>query len=109
MLSVGRIGAPQLPQREPGRTTDWPAGTRAMQTLKKLPQIAPNAAAKAANTGDDRSAPTSSMSAKTIADAAAHRPFARRRLVLRYRRGDVEASLASRSRNRDRLCCDRRP
>ena len=42
MLSAARIGVPQLAQRDRGRTIDSPAGTRAMQTLKKLPQTAPN-------------------------------------------------------------------
>ena len=45
MLSTARTGVPQLAQREPGRTIDWPAGMRAMQTLKKLPHTAPNSAA----------------------------------------------------------------
>src|SRR5579863_3701880 len=54
MLSAARMGAPQLPQRDPGRTTDSPRGTRAMTTLKKLPQTAPNSPATAVAQGDDR-------------------------------------------------------
>jgi hypothetical protein len=54
MLSRGRTGAPQAMQREPGRTTDCPSGTRAMHRPKKLPQIAPNTAAAAIATGDAR-------------------------------------------------------
>ena len=45
MLSAARTGAPQLRQREPGRTTDSPRGTRTMATLKKLPHTAPNSPA----------------------------------------------------------------
>ena len=45
------MGAPQLPQREAGRTTDSPRGTRAMTTLKKLPQTAPNSPAAAVRPG----------------------------------------------------------
>ena len=52
---------PQLPQRDPGRTIDWLAGMRAMQTSKKLPQIAPNTAANAVANGDDSKAAISSM------------------------------------------------
>ena len=54
MLSQARTGAPQLPQRDPGRTTDSPLGTRAMTTLKKLPQIAPHTAATAMAAGVER-------------------------------------------------------
>src|SRR5688572_11590561 len=61
MLSDGRIGTPQLPQRDPGRTIDRPAGMRAMQTLKKLPQTAPNSAATAVIIGEDSKAAISSM------------------------------------------------
>ena len=61
MLSKARIGTPQLPQRDPGRTIDRPAGMRAMQTLKKLPHTAPNTAATAVVNGDDSRAAISSM------------------------------------------------
>ena len=45
MLSYQAIGAAQLGQREPGRTTDSSAGKRWMQTLRKLPMQAPKAKA----------------------------------------------------------------
>ena len=51
-------------QRDPGRTTDSWRGTRAMATLKKLPQIAPNTPAITVMTGDDRIAALSSMLAR---------------------------------------------
>ena len=60
-LSAARIGVPQAGQRDPGRTTDCPSGTRAITTLQKLPQIAPNTAASAVASGDDRRAAVSSM------------------------------------------------
>ncbi len=60
-LSAARIGAPQAGQRDPGRTTDSRRGTRAMTTLQKLPQTAPNSAAVAVASGDDRRAAVSSM------------------------------------------------
>ena len=41
ILSCHLIGAPQA-QCEPGVTTDWPAGMRWMQTLRKLPMQAPS-------------------------------------------------------------------
>jgi hypothetical protein len=48
MLSVERIAAPQRGQRERGRTIDsWP-GSRAMQTLRKLPKASPNSTVKMA-------------------------------------------------------------
>src|SRR6185312_188307 len=53
-LSNARTGAPQVGQREPGRTTDSPRGTRTMATLKKLPQIAPNNPAVAVAQADER-------------------------------------------------------
>ena len=61
MLSTARMGVPQLPQREPGRTIYRPAGMRAMQTLKKLPHTAPNAAAIPVANGDDSRAAISSI------------------------------------------------
>ena len=47
MLSYQAIGRSQRGQRERGRTTDWLAGSRTMQTLRKLPTIRPEHA------GDD--------------------------------------------------------
>ncbi len=41
-------------QREPGRTIDSPRGTRTMQTLKKLPQTAPNSPAVTTREGRRR-------------------------------------------------------
>ena len=60
-LSRARTGTPHAPQREPGRTTDCPSGTRTMQTLKKLPQIAPKTAAATMANGDDSQAALSAM------------------------------------------------
>ena len=60
MLSTGRTAVPQDMQRDAGRTTDWPSGTRAMQTLKKLPQIAPHSPASTIAPGDVRNARGSS-------------------------------------------------
>ena len=42
MLSYQAIGFSQRGQRERGRTTDWLAGSRTMQTLRKLPTISPS-------------------------------------------------------------------
>ena len=47
MLSRARTGLPQAKQCEGGLTTDMPRGMRAMQTLRKLPQVAPNTTAMA--------------------------------------------------------------
>lgn len=38
---------PQAGQREPGRAIETPSGMRWMQTLRKLPQMAPQTKAKA--------------------------------------------------------------
>ena len=62
MLSTGRTGMPHAMQCDPGRTTDRPLGTRAMQTLKKLPQIAPHRPASTTAAGDVRNARGSSTS-----------------------------------------------
>src|SRR4051812_19631721 len=73
MLSRGAIGAPQRGQRLPGRTTDWPSGTRAMTTLRKLPTMSPTAAQTATVTT------TSTVSARRRApdaDTAAGRNVA---------------------------------
>src|SRR5450432_3417977 len=61
MLSAARTGAPQPSQREAGRTTDSPRGTRSMQTLKKLPHRAPNTPASAVARGDERNPALSPM------------------------------------------------
>jgi hypothetical protein len=45
MLSRASTRAPQAKQCEGGVTTDMPRGMRAMHTLRKLPQMAPKAAA----------------------------------------------------------------
>jgi hypothetical protein len=42
MLSRFAISAPQVGHRERGRTTDSPAGTRAVTTVMKLPNASPN-------------------------------------------------------------------
>src|SRR5262245_16021266 len=42
MLSQPRIGWKQWPQREPGQKMLFSSGKRAMQTLRKLPTIAPS-------------------------------------------------------------------
>ena len=47
MLSYQAMGFSQRGQRERGRTTDWFAGSRTMQTLRKLPTTSPKQA------GDD--------------------------------------------------------
>src|SRR5689334_23942391 len=41
-LSCQAIGLPHLGHFEPGDTIDSPSGSRAMQTLRKLPIIRPN-------------------------------------------------------------------
>ena len=60
MLSTARTGAWQAKQCDPGRTTDSPRGTRAMHTLRKLPQIAPHNPASATAPPDDSQARDSS-------------------------------------------------
>src|ERR1039457_6440711 len=45
MLSRASTRAPQAKQCDGGVTTDIPRGMRAMHTLRKLPQMAPKAAA----------------------------------------------------------------
>ncbi len=55
------MGWPQEGQREPGRTIDSWRGTRAMTTLKKLPQTAPKTPAITVARGDDRIVALSSM------------------------------------------------
>ena len=42
MLSLQPTGRPHLGQRDGGETTDCSAGSRTMQTLRKLPMTAPN-------------------------------------------------------------------
>ena len=53
MLSNARTGAWHAKQCDPGLTTDNPRGTRAMQTLRKLPHRAPQSPAKAMAPGDE--------------------------------------------------------
>jgi len=60
MLSTGRTAMPHAMQCDPGRTTESPLGTRAMQTLKKLPQIAPHRPASTMAIGEVRNARLSS-------------------------------------------------
>src|SRR5689334_6771440 len=49
MLSYARMPLPQRGQRDRGRMTDCSAGSRTMQTLRKLPNSAPNSAAMMTN------------------------------------------------------------
>ncbi len=51
MLSYQEMGVPQPGQRDRGRTTDSPAGTRAMTTFRKLPTTAPTTTAQPAAKG----------------------------------------------------------
>lgn len=48
-LSEGRMGALQRGQWEPGHAMDWCWGSRAIQTLRKLPKISPVRAVTARN------------------------------------------------------------
>jgi hypothetical protein len=51
-LSQARTVLPHEKQCDAGRTTDSPRGTRAMQTLKKLPHSAPNTPATTSAAGE---------------------------------------------------------
>ena len=54
MLSNHAIGAPQVGQRERGRTTDWSNGRRTMHTLRKLPSNEPKSPAATTTPGSGR-------------------------------------------------------
>jgi hypothetical protein len=52
MLSRHSTGLPQCGQRERGVTTDWSAGSRTMQTFRKLPIRSPKSLATIASSVD---------------------------------------------------------